>query len=156
MNLPRIPRPTLALLAATMLATPAAAQEQREEMPVTPALADSVARAAADAVAAKYVFVQKGDEAAQLVRRGVRAGRYRPLATAAALTDSLTADLRRATGDPHLQVVYSVRARTAPPGAGRSAVDVARDREAAEWRNYGMLALERLDGNVGYLELGRF
>jgi hypothetical protein len=156
MKIPRIPRPALALLAATTLATSAAAQEQREEMPVTPALADSVARAAADAVVAKYIFVQKGDEAARLVRRGVRAGRYRPLATAAALTDSLSADLRRATGDPHLQVVYSVRARTAPPGAGRSAEDVARDREAAEWRNYGMLALERLDGNVGYLEFGRF
>jgi C-terminal processing protease CtpA/Prc len=86
----------------------------------------------------------------------VRAGRYRALATASALTDSLTADLRRATGDAHLQAVYSVRELASPPGAGTSAEDVARDREAAQWRNFGFLEVERLDGNVGYLELGRF
>jgi C-terminal processing protease CtpA/Prc len=159
MNILPIPRPAIpiALALLTSFATaPLAAQERREEMAVTPALADSVAGAAADAVAAKYVFADRGAEAARVLRRGVRGGRYRTLATAAALTDSLTADLRRATGDLHLQVAYSVRERTAPSGAGRSAADVARDREAAEWRNYGLLELERLDGNVGYIELGRF
>ncbi|HSU12976.1 S41 family peptidase [Longimicrobium sp.] len=156
MHIPRIPRPVRLAALAMSAAAPLAAQEPREVMPVTPALADSVARSAADLVAAKYVFVEKGDEAARLVRRGVRAGRYRSLATAAALTDSITADLRRATGDAHLQVVYSLRARTAPPGAGSGADDVARDREAAQWRNFGFHQVERLDGNVGYLELGRF
>ncbi|HEX8906066.1 MAG TPA: S41 family peptidase [Longimicrobiaceae bacterium] len=156
MNILPIARPALAILAAAVLAAPAAAQERREEMPVTPALADSVARAAADEVAARYVFADRGQAAAQLLRRGVRAGRYRALATAAALTDSLTADLRRATGDQHLQVQYSVRARPAPGNAGRTPADDARERETAAWRNYGFLELERLDGNVGYLELGKF
>jgi len=146
----------LLALAAALLPGAAAAQERRDEMPVTPVLADSVARAAANAVATKYVFVRKGEDAASLVLRGVRAGRYRSLATASALTDSLTADLRRATGDAHLQVVFSVRERSAPPGGGTSAADAARDREAAAWRNYGFHQVERLDGNVGYLELGRF
>ena len=149
-------RGSILLLALAAVPLPAAAQERREEMPVTPMLADSVALATADAVATKYVFVQKGEDAARVVRRGVRAGRYRSLATASALTDSLTADLRRAAGDQHLQVVFSVRERTAPPGGGTSAADVARDREAAAWRNYGFHQVERLDGNVGYLELGRF
>jgi C-terminal processing protease CtpA/Prc len=144
-----------AAAAATLVPATAGAQERRDEMPVTPVLADSVALAAADAVATKYVFAQKGEDAARLVRRGVRAGRYRSLATASALTDSLTADLRRSSGDQHLQVVFSVRERTAP-GAGASAADAARDREAAAWRNYGFHQVERLDGNVGYLELGRF
>ncbi|HEV7587154.1 MAG TPA: S41 family peptidase [Longimicrobium sp.] len=145
-----------AAAASALIPTSARAQERRDEMPVTPVLADSVALGAADAVATKYVFVQKGEDAARLVRRGVRAGRYRSLATASALTDSLTADLRRSSGDPHLQVVFSIRERTAPPGGGVSAADVARDREAAAWRNYGFHQVERLDGNVGYLELGRF
>lgn len=145
-----------AALAAAVLAAPAAAQERREVMAVTPALADSVARATADVVAAKYVFADRGQAAAQVLRRGVRAGRYRSLATAAALTDSLTADLRRATGDLHLQVAYSLQPRTSPPNGGTTAADVARDRENAAWRNYGFHQVERLDGNVGYLELGRF
>ena len=144
------------LLLSATVAIPAAAQQQREDMPVTPTLADSVALAAADAVATKYVFAQKGEDAARIVRRGVRAGRYRALATASALTDSLTADLRRASGDQHLQTVYSVRERTAPPNAGTSAADMARDREEAAWRNYGFHQVMRMDGNVGYLELGRF
>lgn len=149
----------LVLLALATIIQPnraAAQQERREDLPVTPALADSVALATANAVASRYVFAEKAEEAARLVRRGVRAGRYRPLATASALTDTLTADLRRASGDLHLQTVFSVRARTAAPGAGTSMADVARDREAAAWRNYGFHQVERLDGNVGYLELGRF
>lgn len=154
---PSITLPLLLLaLGAGARPSTAAAQERREDMPVTPALADSVALAAADAIATKYVFVQKAGDVARLVRRNVRAGRYRGLATASSLTDSLTVDLRRASSDQHLQAVYSVRARTAAPGAGTSPADVARDREAAAWRNYGFLQLERLDGNVGYLELGRF
>jgi C-terminal processing protease CtpA/Prc len=146
----------LLALAAVLHPHPAAAQERREEMPVTPVLADSVARAAANAVSTRYVFVEKGAAAARALLQGVRAGRYRALATASALTDSLTGDLRRATGDAHLQVVFSVRERSAPPGSGTSAADAARDREAAAWRNYGFHQVERLDGNVGYLELGRF
>ncbi|MFL5386328.1 MAG: S41 family peptidase [Longimicrobiaceae bacterium] len=154
---PSILRSILLLaLAAVFHPHAAAAQERREDMPVTPVLADSVARAAAGAVSTRYVFVEKGATAARTVLQGVRAGRYRSLATASALTDSLTGDLRRATGDAHLQVVFSVRARTAPPGSGTSAADLARDREAAAWRNYGFHQVERLDGNVGYLELGRF
>ena len=158
MNIPLIPRLTLAAaaMAIATAAAPAAAQERREEMPVTPALADSVARAAADEVASNYIFTERGDAAARLVRRGVHAGRYRALATASALTDSLTADLRRATGDAHLQVVYSVRPRTAPPNAGRTAAELARDRDEATFRNFGFMAMTRMDGNVGYLEMVRF
>jgi hypothetical protein len=155
----RFPAALLALvaLAATIPAARAAAQDdRREDMPVTPALADSVALGAVAAVASGYVFPRKADEAARRIRRGVRAGRYRALTTASALTDSLTADLRAASGDLHLQTVFSVRPRTAAPGAGASPGDVARDREAAAWRNYGFHQVERLDGNVGYLELGRF
>jgi retinol-binding protein 3 len=156
------PRPCVRLLAAALAAaaaqlpTPGAAQQRRDDMAVTPVLADSVALAAASAVATTYVFPQKADEAARVLRRGVRAGRYRALSTASALVDSLTADLRRSSGDLHLQVVFSARERTAPPGAGVSAADVARDREAAAWRNYGFHQVERLDGNVGFIELGRF
>lgn len=93
------------ILAILGLSTPAAPQQQqrRDDMPVTPTLADSVALATADAIATKYVFAQKGEDAARIVRRSVRAGRYRALATASALTDSLTAELRRASGDQHLQ-----------------------------------------------------
>lgn len=146
----------VAALAAVSFISSANAQERREDMPVAPSTRDSVALAAAAAVATGYVFAEKGADAARVLRGGVRAGRYRGLATASALTDSLTGDLRRATGDAHLQVVFSVSPRTAPPGQGRTAADSARDRENAAWRNYGLLQLERLDGNVGYLELGRF
>lgn len=148
--------PAVAALAAACIISPVNAQGRREDMPVAASTRDSVALAAAVAVETGYVFADKGGEAGRMLRRGVRAGRYRGLGTAQALTDSLTADLRRATGDAHLQVVFSVTPRTAPPGQGRTAADSARDRENAAWRNYGLLQLERLDGNVGYLELGRF
>jgi hypothetical protein len=146
----------VAALAAISALHPASAQERREDMPVAPSTRDSVALAAAAAVESGYVFAGRGAGAARVLRRGVRAGRYRALGTASALADSLTADLRRASGDAHLQVVFSVSPRTAPPGQGLTAGDSARDRENAAWRNYGLLQLERLDGNVGYLELGRF
>ncbi|HYH79140.1 MAG TPA: S41 family peptidase [Longimicrobium sp.] len=149
-------RTAVAALAALSVTTTAHAQERRADMPVAPSTRDSVALAAAAVVESGYVFARKGGEAARVLRRGVRAGRYRPLATASALADSLSADLSRAAGDQHLRVVFSVTPLDAPPGQGRTAADSARDRENAAWRNYGLLQLERLDGNVGYLELGRF
>lgn len=145
----------LALAAASCSFTDASGQG-RQDMPVAPAARDSVALAAALAVDTGYVFADKGAAAARVVRQGVRAGRYRQLETASALTDSLTADLRRATGDKHLRVQFSVAPRTAAPDAGLTAADSARDLENAQWRNFGLHALERLDGNVGYLEIGRF
>jgi C-terminal processing protease CtpA/Prc len=148
--------PALALLAAVCSFTDASGQERRPDMPVAPATRDSVALAAALAVDTGYVFADRGAAAARAVRQGVRAGRYRRLETAAALTDTLTADLRRATGDKHLRVQFSVAPRTAAPDAGLTAADSARDLENARWRNFGLHALERLDGNVGYLEIGRF
>ncbi|HEU0015226.1 MAG TPA: S41 family peptidase [Longimicrobium sp.] len=149
--------PIFPALAAAVLACAPAAAQQREDMPVPVAARDSVARAAAEAVRETYVFAERGRAAARAVLDGVAAGRYRALATASALSDTLTADLRRATGDQHLLVQYSVRPRPAVPGAAQmTAADSARQREAGEWRNYGLHRVERLEGNVGYLELGRF
>ncbi|HEX8316766.1 S41 family peptidase [Longimicrobium sp.] len=148
--------PALAMVAAAWSFTPASGQERRADMPVTPATRDSVALAAAETVEARYVFADKGTAAARAVRQGVRAGRYRRLETASALSDSLTADLRRGTGDKHLQVQFSATPRTAAPDAGLTAADSARDLENAQWRNFGFHAVERLDGNVGYVEMGRF
>ncbi len=146
-----------AMLAALMPAAVSAQEAAREDMPVDAATRERLVRFVEERIAQKYVFTDRAAEVARRLEDGRRSGRYERLATAAALTDALTADLRAASGDQHLQVVYSVEPRPIPPSGGEeSAEDAGRRREEAAARNFGVYALSRLTGNVGYLELGRF
>lgn len=104
---------------------------------------------ALDAALGSYVFEEKVPAA----RAALKDGRARYLATndPQALAAALTADLGAALGDKH----FYVRA----PGAA-SASAGARDpaaRAAAEARiAYGIEAVRRLPGNIGYLDLRMF
>jgi retinol-binding protein 3 len=149
-----VPLGTLAVLLLAC-AAPAAAQ-QDDDLAVNAATADRLVRFVAERVGERYV----DPAAAARIRAEVMAlhgaGRYGALRTASALTDTLTEDLRRIGGDSHLQVVFSVRPRPMGAGGEPAPEEAARQREAAAGRNFGWHRVERLDGNVGYIEVGRF
>jgi hypothetical protein len=145
----------LALSAAEGLLVPAArAQVQLAGQPAT-ALDAEARRAAVARIAQlldeRYVFQDVGREAGAFVTAQLEAGAYDALTDVEAFAERLTEDLQSVSHDGHMRV------RPAPPGEPGdpdAAMAAARRRMRAE--NYGFYRVERLDGNVGYLDLRGF
>ena len=116
---------------------------------------DSAARSAAieqlvSRLEAGYVVPAGAQAAIARVREAQRAGMYDQLGSAKAFAAQLTADLQAASRDKHLAVfvdpgptaVQEMKGSPKPPPRERF--------------NYGFYKIERLLGNVGYLEIRSF
>ena len=136
--------------------------------------ASEVVRITLELLRANYVFPEVADRAAAAVESRLEAGEYDDV-DEPALAEVLTTHLNEICDDKHLRV-RAVRG-PGPGGAGpsgpgprgradsgpRSALDDADDYEArtlamrrmGRLDNFGIYRVERLDGNVGYLDLRR-
>jgi hypothetical protein len=152
--------------------------------PVTDERARELVLAAADVFEATYVEPEKGKRIAEELRRRAERGRYDGVSTASTLADRLTGDLQEIGRDKHLGARFDpqLSAGHAPmirrhvaeapsdgPGPGEGPIGVGPIRvvrsegtpdpiraERDRRYNFGLHAVERLDGNVGYLELREF
>ena len=111
---------------------------------------------------ANYVFPDQAEQAATAVEAKLEAGEYDDL-DEVTLTERLTRDLQEITGDRHLRVVLG---GGPGPGPHRERVPETKEPEDHETRrlvmrrrgrldNFGIRQVERLDGNVGYLDVRR-
>ena len=101
-------------------------------------------------VAEHYVFPEAGREIGEVLARQHAAGRYAAAADEAALAALMTEDLQSVNGDKHLRLLHREDEvpQTADEAAERAELTRWADRTAA-----GVARVERLDGNVGYLDL---
>jgi Peptidase family S41/N-terminal domain of Peptidase_S41 in eukaryotic IRBP len=107
-------------------------------------------RRLAQLVEAHYVFPGVGAELAALLARRVAAGRYANVPDEAALATLVTEDLQALNGDKHLRLLFS--AEEVPDERDESA-ELAALARYAEVNSSGIARVERLDGNIGYLDL---
>ena len=109
---------------------------------------------------ANYVFPEQAGQAATAIEARLEAGEYDDL-DEIILTERLTRDLLQITGDRHLRVVLG-----GGPGPRRQRIgepEEPKDHEARRLAmrrmgrldNFGIRQVERLDGNVGYLDVRR-
>jgi peptidase S41-like protein len=109
---------------------------------------------------ANYVFPEQAGQAAAAIEARLEAGEYDDL-DEITLTERLTRDLQETTGDRHLRVVLG-----GGPGPRRQRIgepEEPKDHEARRLAmrrmgrldNFGIRQVERLDGNVGYLDVRR-
>ena len=109
---------------------------------------------------ANYVFPEQAGRAATAIEARLEAGEYDDL-DEITLTERLTRDLQEITGDRHLRVVFG-----GGPGPRRQRIgepEEPKDHEARRLAmrrmgrldNFGIRQVERLDGNVGYLDVRR-
>jgi Peptidase family S41/N-terminal domain of Peptidase_S41 in eukaryotic IRBP len=109
---------------------------------------------------ANYVFPEQAGQAATAVEARLEAGEYDDL-DEITLTERLTRDLQEITGDRHLRVVLG-----GGPDPRRQRIgepEEPKDHEARRLAmrrmgrldNFGIRQVERLDGNVGYLDVRR-
>ena len=111
---------------------------------------------------ANYVFPDQAEQASTAIEAKLEAGEYDHL-DEVTLTEQLTRDLQEITGDKHLRVVLG---GGPGPGPHRERVPETKEPEDHETRrlvmrrrgrldNFGIRQVERLDGNVGYLDVRR-
>ncbi len=119
-----------------------------------------------------YVFPETAEQVATAVGARLAAGEYDDL-DEITLTELLTSQLQEISGDRHLRVRLGGPPRPgrepgrAPGGSGRDRADQAsggpadraarrlKMRQLGQLDNFGIHRAERLDGNIGYLDLRR-
>jgi hypothetical protein len=101
-------------------------------------------------ITAGYVFPERTAAMDAAIRRRLVEGEYEGL-TGSELCERVTAHLQEACPDKHLRLLWSQEPKSMdekPEGPGPSAFA-----ERARAANYGIERVERLDGNIGYLDL---
>ena len=152
----------LAALAALVFAAPAAAQSMGApndpDTPLDPATRTAVVESLAVAVQRDYVFPDKGAALAKDLRRRAARKEYDRITSQREFADTLLAHLQAFTHDRHMRVHY--RATPFPKELDREGPpppeELARQREEERRLNYGFERVQRLAGNVGYLDLRSF
>ena len=134
--------PFVFALTATVLGqAPAPATVEKSER-------DSVIEALATKLSAGYVLPDAVERITQALRSASRAGEYDGKAPQE-FADAIGRTLRNASRDKHFAVFYQPAPAVSPEAATQSL-------EQRERLNFGFGKLERLRGNVGYLELVNF
>jgi retinol-binding protein 3 len=141
------------LLLTLALALPLAAQPQMQQQPDMTIDAPTRARVIDQSVAhlnKAYIFADKAKEMETAVRARQKKGEYDSITSAKEFARTLTEDLRAVSKDKHLRVIFNAQPRSAR-GQGP-----ARPADFARMTNYGFEKVQRLQGNVGYIDLRGF
>jgi hypothetical protein len=118
------------------------------ETPVDAATRRAVLEETLERIAHGYVDPEVGAAVGAALRRRMATGEYDGITGAVALAKAVTAHLREASRDRHLVLLFP-----APPAWPGGAAERAARRRQAALRTFGVRAVERLAGNVGYLNL---
>jgi hypothetical protein len=104
-----------------------------------------------------YVFPEVAKKMEEAIRGRQHKGEYDKITSAAALSKMLTSHLQEVSHDKHLRVSYSFEARPVRKDSPeRDPEERKQFLEFARFVNFGFEKVERLSGNVGYLDLRAF
>lgn len=119
---------------------------------ITPAERDQVIRGAMAKVEQNYVFPDVGRKMSAAVAARAARGEYASIISAVPLAQKLTDDLREVSHDKHLHFEFDERG--VPDGEpDPSSAEQRRQMASA---NFGFSKVERLDGNIGYIDIRVF
>jgi hypothetical protein len=104
---------------------------------------------------AEYVFPEVGKQMSDAIRNRSERREYDSISIGQLLADKLTADLRDISHDKHLEVIYAAEgARDEPEEPSTEEIKSWRETDARF--NFGFDKVERMEGNVGYVEFRVF
>jgi hypothetical protein len=105
----------------------------------------------------KYVYPEIGEKIASQIESKLKDGEYNEIADESELALQLTSDLRSISNDQHWSLIYDPKgaADQVDPEHEADEDRLARYLEIARKTNYGFERVERLKGNIGYLDLRR-
>jgi C-terminal processing protease CtpA/Prc len=118
---------------------------------------DAVVKGTVDKLKALYVFPDVAAKVEATLKQKPRSGaKFASADEARAFAKELTGELQAVTHDKHLRVRYSDEAVPQRATAEPTAEENARQHEWMERLNYGVERVERLPGNIGYIDLRAF
>src|SRR5215204_4782615 len=152
-----------ALCACMMLIDPNAAPAQQgppeqPDMTVDAAARKEVIETLIKRLNDTYVFPDAAAKMEQAVRARLAKGEYDQLTSAKKFAEKLTADVQEVSHDKHLRVRYSAQPIPERTGGPREPTAEEREQFRREMSriNYGFQKVERLPGNIGYVEFRGF
>jgi hypothetical protein len=149
---------TSVILGGAVLAQDAAAQ-----LPLKPSVALSapdkraVVDAASRELVQRYVFEDVAQKVSAMLAEKMKADAFTSINDANRFAEKLTEDILAVTRDKHIRVRYS--AEPIPERSDsqtQSAEEIAAEKKAAAYNNYGVERVERLPMNIGYIDLRAF
>jgi hypothetical protein len=147
----------LMLIGVSFIAAPCAQSPQPPDVTVDGAMRSEVIDGALRALADAYVFPDMARAMTDTIRARQQRGEYEPISSGRELAERLTAHLREVSRDQHLSVaLIPPGPPLPPPPPGGAQTLEERQRTIAGRQNFGFARVERLAGNVGYLDLRAF
>jgi len=135
----------------------AAAQPEQPDLTIDAATRTQVIDAILKRLNDSYVFPDVAKKMEQSIRERVDKKEYDQITSAKQFSTTLTKDLQAVSNDKHLRVRYS---HSPIPERGPRREPTAEEREQRKrdlnWMNHGFVKVERLRGNIGYLEFLNF
>jgi retinol-binding protein 3 len=146
------------LFAAAVTITPLSAQFGPEpDFTVTAAERAEVIENSLAKLKQYYVFPDVAGKMEQAVRARAAKGEYNTITSAKALADKLTADLREISKDKHLGVRYSNQTiPDIPFNQPLTGEQLEQQRAFSTRVNFGFEKVERMQGNIGYIDIRGF
>ena len=135
----------------------ACAQPEQPDLTVDAATRTKVIDAILKRLNDSYVFPEVAKKMEQSIHERVNKKEYDQITSSKEFATKLTSDLQEVSHDKHLRVRYS---NQAIPERGPQREPTAEEREQRKrdltWMNHGFAKVERLPGNIGYLEFFNF
>lgn len=157
MNRRRMNLVLAAALATCGLGGAAGAQEAKPDLRVDAATRQSVIDAALDTLDKQYVFPEMAKKVAVAVRDHQKRGAYDNLTVGPAFAEVLTFHVQEVTGDRHIRIGYSPDViPERPDNRAPTPDEIAENKLFGRRLNHGFERVERMRGNVGYLDLRGF
>jgi hypothetical protein len=131
-------------------------RDDGKPLPLTPEMRAEVVAKALKELDDAYVFPDVAAKMRKYVEERVSAKEYDGITTGQALAKQLTADLQAVSKDRHIRVNCSTEPLPERPKGPPPADMLKRMREHMKFSNSGFRKVERLPGNVGYVDLRGF
>lgn len=145
-----------AALGIVAFAVPVGAQTEPPDFQVTPGERSEVIERSVARLNEFYVFPEIAKKMDEAIRARAARQEYDSLTGAKELARKLTADLREISHDKHLGITFFPDGAREQSQDGPSADEINAARPFMEKLNFGFDKVERMQGNIGYLEIRGF
>jgi retinol-binding protein 3 len=151
-------RTTLALLCLLIIPPMLHGQpgEDQADLTIDASLRNEVLNGVLKNLSEFYVFPETAAKMEQALKERIARKEYDAMSSAKELAEKLTKDLQAVSKDKHLRVIYSHQPRPVTTEEGPSPEERKEFLDFARSINFGFEKVERLEGNVGYLDLRGF